>query len=66
MSKFVPNYLKTKEEKEEVAWRFDHRYDRPNTGDYEWYDGERRGTLPRAGDSVSQLSVPHNPLKGNQ
>jgi len=36
--KFKPNYLKTPEEKDEVARKFESKDKRPDTEDWSWYD----------------------------
>ncbi len=56
-----PNYLKTLEERQREAKRYDSRYLRPDSEDYAWHDGDRSGTQPREDDTVSQHSVPVNP-----
>ncbi len=38
VTEFKANYLKTKEEKDEVSRRFDQLYVRPDTSDYQWLD----------------------------
>ena len=61
---FKPLHLLTQAERDKIAWRYDHRYDRPTTLDYEWLDLVRQNDCDRSKsgpsnhESVSQLNSP--------
>ncbi len=38
LSTFKPVRFLTDAERAELAWRYDHRYDRPGTDDWSWHD----------------------------